>query len=137
MCEDTLIITAAVADPLRLRRRVVLNLGHFDFEIVSDFDIRISYFKLPDNSLCNKILSSISKIRRLLAESIVNRLSSVFCHLSSVNCLQFSVFCLPSSVFCVPLHLSRILYKSPTFYAKQTQFPKGSNERKLTNNNEL
>ena len=25
-------------------RRVVLNLGHFDFEIVSDFDIRISYF---------------------------------------------------------------------------------------------
>ncbi len=25
-------------------RRVVLNLGHFDFEIASDFDIRISYF---------------------------------------------------------------------------------------------
>ncbi len=25
-------------------RRVVLNLGHLDFEIVSDFDIRISYF---------------------------------------------------------------------------------------------
>ena len=28
------------------------------------------------------------------------------------------------------LHLSRILYKSATFYAKQTQFPKKSNERK-------
>ncbi len=29
-----------------------------------------------------------------------------------------------------PLHLSRILYKSATFYAKQTQFPKAQNERK-------
>ena len=28
----------------RLGRRIVLNLGHFDFEIVSDFDIRISDF---------------------------------------------------------------------------------------------
>ena len=26
------------------RRRVVLSLGHFDFDIVSDFDIRISDF---------------------------------------------------------------------------------------------
>ncbi len=34
-----------------------------------------------------------------------------------------------------PLHLSRTLYKSAAFYAKQTQFPKKSNERKLTNNN--
>ncbi len=42
----------------RLRRRVVLNLGHFDFEIVSDFDISISDFKLPDNSLCNNMLTS-------------------------------------------------------------------------------
>ncbi len=30
-----------------------------------------------------------------------------------------------------PLHLSRILYKSPTFYAKQTQFSEKSNERKI------
>jgi len=29
------------------------------------------------------------------------------------------------------LHLSRTLYKSATFYAKQTQFPKGQNELKL------
>ncbi len=36
-----------------------------------------------------------------------------------------------------PLHLSRTLYKSTTFYAKQTQFQKGPNERKLTKNNEL
>jgi hypothetical protein len=36
-----------------------------------------------------------------------------------------------------PLHLSRTLYKSATFYAKQTQFPKGHNERKLTNSNGL
>jgi len=30
----------------RWERPVVLNLGHLDFEIVSDFDIRISDFKL-------------------------------------------------------------------------------------------
>ncbi len=36
-----------------------------------------------------------------------------------------------------PLQLSRALYKSPTFYAKQTQFPRGQNERKLNFNNEL
>jgi len=29
-----------------------------------------------------------------------------------------------------PLHLSRILYKSPIFFAKQTQFSGGQNERK-------
>src|SRR4030042_6667448 len=40
------------------RRRVVLNLGHFDFDIVSDFDIRISDFSLPDKSLCNNMLPS-------------------------------------------------------------------------------
>jgi len=42
----------------RLRRRVVLNLGHLDFEIVSDFDIRISDFSLPDNSLPNMMIQS-------------------------------------------------------------------------------
>ena len=36
-----------------------------------------------------------------------------------------------------PLHLSRTLYKSALIYAKQTQFHGCSNERKLTNNNEL
>ena len=35
-----------------------------------------------------------------------------------------------SSLTC-PLHLSRTLYKSAPFYAKQTQFPKGQNERKI------
>ena len=65
-------------------RRVVLNLGHFDFEIVSDFDIRISYFASlgPSTSVEN------------------------------------------------PLQIS-------PFYAKQTQFPKGQNERKLANNKGL
>ena len=28
----------------RLGRRIILNLGHLDFDIVSDFDIRISDF---------------------------------------------------------------------------------------------
>ncbi len=36
---------------------------------------------------------------------------------------QSSIFNRPLSVF-APLHLSRNLYKSATFYAKQTQFPK-------------
>ncbi len=60
--------------------------------------------------------------------SVIFRLSTVFSFPSSVFRLLSSVFCLPSSVFCVPLHLSRILYKSATFYAKQTQFPKKSND---------
>jgi len=68
----------------RLGRRIVLNLGHFDFEIVSDFDIRISDFA------------------------------------------SFG-----------PLHLSRVLYKFAPFYAKQTQFPGCSNERKLSFNKGL
>jgi len=36
--------------------------------------------------------------------------------------LQNANWCL--STVLRPLHLSRILYKSATFYAKQTQFPK-------------
>ncbi len=36
-----------------------------------------------------------------------------------------------------PLHLSRVLYKSTPFYAKQTQFPKGQNERKFFYNKGL
>jgi len=31
-------------------------LGHLDFDIVSDLDIRISDFKLPDNSLPNMMI---------------------------------------------------------------------------------
>jgi len=30
-----------------------------------------------------------------------------------------------------PLHLSRLLYRSPCFCAKQTQFPQGQNQRNL------
>ena len=37
----------------------------------------------------------------------------------------------------LPLHLSRILYKSTYFYAKQTQFTGCTNEHNLSNNNEL
>ncbi len=65
-------------------RRVVLNLGHFDFEIVSDFDIRISYF-------------------------------------ASLG---------PSTSVEMPLQIN-------PFYAKQTQFPKKSNELKLLFNKGL
>ena len=45
---------------------------------------------------------------------------------------QSSIFNRPSSVF-RPLHLSRTLYKSPTFYAKQSQFPKSQMNAKLYN----
>ena len=41
---DFLPTTQAIQTQRRLRRRVVLNFGHFDFEIVSDFDFRISDF---------------------------------------------------------------------------------------------
>jgi hypothetical protein len=48
--------------------------------------------------------------------------------------LPFS--CLPCLYFLlsaiVALHLSRVLYKFTPFYAKQTQFAKYSNERKLS-----
>ncbi len=57
------------------------------------------------------------------------RVATVICHLSSVICRLSSVF--------APLHLSRILYKSATFYAKQTQFPKSPNECKLIYNKGL
>ena len=36
----------------------ILNFGHFDFDIVSDFDISISDFRLPDNSLPNMMIQS-------------------------------------------------------------------------------
>ena len=58
--------------------------------------LRISDFKLPDNSLCNE------------------NLSSIFCILSSVFCLLFSVF--------YHLHLSRILYKSAPFMQNKPNF---------------
>ena len=38
----------------RLGRRIVLNLGHFVFEIVSDFDIRISDFNHSGCFMQNK-----------------------------------------------------------------------------------
>ena len=44
----------------RWERPVVLNLGHLDFEIVSDFDIRISDFSLsaphPSIPSCLRVL---------------------------------------------------------------------------------
>jgi len=36
----------------------ILNFGHFDFDIVSDFDISISDFRLPDNALPNMTIQS-------------------------------------------------------------------------------
>ena len=38
----------------RLGRRIVLNLGHLDFDIVSDFDIRISDFNHSGCFMQNK-----------------------------------------------------------------------------------
>jgi len=51
------------------------------------------------------------------------RVATVICRLSSVICRLSNVL--------RPLHLSRTLYKSATFYAKQTQFSGGPNERNL------
>ncbi len=51
-------------------------------------------------------------------------LKSSYCHLSSIVCLLSSVFCSrPSTLVEMPLQIT-------PFYAKQTQFPKKSNERK-------
>ncbi|MHC4617288.1 MAG: hypothetical protein ACYTEQ_06000 [Planctomycetota bacterium] len=41
-----------------MRKNKVLNLGHLDFDIVSNFDIRISDFSLPDNSLPSMMIQS-------------------------------------------------------------------------------
>ncbi len=59
--------------------------------------LRISDFMLTDNSLPNMMIQSKTN----------NHLSIINNHLAFA-----------------PLHLSRTLYKSATFYAKQTQFPK-------------
>ena len=63
-------------------------------EWVNGLVFRISYFKLPDNSLCNSILSSIVCI----LASVIWRPSSGVRHLSSVFCFLFSVFCFLSFV---------------------------------------
>ena len=55
------------------------------------------------------------------------QLSSVFCVLSSVICRLSSVLCPLSSA----LYNCRGFFTNRPFYAKQTQFPKGQNERKL------
>ena len=47
----------------RLGRRIVLNLGHFDFEIVSDFDIRISDFNHSGCFMQNK--PNFPNVRRM------------------------------------------------------------------------
>ena len=56
----------------------------------------------------------------------INHLSSVWSLLSFVLSLVSVVCGLPTA----PLHLSRTLYKSATFYAKQTQYQERSNEHK-------
>jgi len=71
--------------------------------------ISISDFKLPGNSLCNSILSSIVCI-----------LSAVFSLLSFVLSLVSVVCGLPTA----PLHLSRILYKSTLFMQNKPNFRK-------------
>ena len=40
----------------RLRQQAVSNLAHFDFDIVSDFDIRISDFKLAPSTTVERAL---------------------------------------------------------------------------------
>ena len=51
------------------RRGVVLNLAHFDFDIVSDFDIRISDFSLsarPSCPVCHEFMSQLCKTNPIL-----------------------------------------------------------------------
>ena len=54
-------------------------------------------------------------------------------HLSSACPVRVSFTLMGSSA----LYICRGLSTNQLFYAKQTQFPKGQNERKFTNNNEL
>jgi len=118
----------------RWERPVVLNLGHSDFEIVSDscppsfwrIVLRISDFKLSaplsPNSLipCSadplqpvpliprSLLLSLSPVSCLLS-SVFCLLSSVSCLLSSVSCLLSPVSCLLSPVSCLLSSVSRLL----------------------------
>jgi hypothetical protein len=61
----------------RLGRRIVLNLGHLDFDIVSDFDIRISDFNHSGCFMQNKpnLLDAQMNVRSLITvdyENIAN-----------------------------------------------------------------
>jgi hypothetical protein len=60
----------------------------------------------------------------------------IIIHLSSILCCLVSVVCCLWSANGPFTPVENPLQIRP-FYAKQTQFPKKSNERKLTNNNEL
>ena len=62
--------------------------------------------------------------------SIENPTLAHFRHFSSLFTYLPAYKALYLRAYKAPLHLSRTLYKSATFYAKQTQFPKGPNERK-------
>jgi len=59
----------------RLGRRIVLNLGHFDFEIVSDFDIRISDFNHSGCFMQNKpnLLYAQMNVRSLITVDYENK----------------------------------------------------------------
>ena len=97
-------------------------------------------------SAVRRLSSVLSVVCRPL--SVVRRLSSVVRCLSSVVCRPSSVLCRPSSVVCLrrkpPVggittsHEPRATNHEPrtTNYAKQTQFPKCPNGRKLSKNND-
>jgi len=59
----------------RLRRRIVLNLCHFDFEIVSDFDIRISDFNHSGCFMQNKanFLDALMNVNFYLTKHYENK----------------------------------------------------------------
>ena len=128
----------------RWERPVVLNLGHSDFEIVSDscppsfwrIVLRISDFKLSaplsPNSLIPCSADPLQPVP-LIPRSLLLSLSPVSCLLSSVFCLPSSVFCLPSSA--LPAHPSQIagalqmssaLYKSTCFLQNKANVKMGN-----------
>ena len=84
------------------------SFEHLYFEFVSDFDIRISDFKLQDNSLPNMMLQSTNNYELL---------ATVNWHPTTENCLLFSVFCLlPSKSVENPLQIGPIfLQNKPNF----------------------
>jgi len=62
----------------RLGQRIVLNLGHFDFDIVSDLDIRISDFNHSGCFMQNKanLLNAQMNVTSLITKTCENNLCS-------------------------------------------------------------
>ena len=100
----------------RLGRRIVLNLGHFDFEIVSDFDIRISDFNHSGCFMQNKpnLMDTQMNVSTVLTKDYER-----------------------NDVFAVPENKANSNPIKPNTNPKQSQFPKSQNELKLLFNKGL